>query len=196
MKRLSLTVLLLLLATSCFAGFGMQIVDGPVVASAPVCSSQTTVTILGTNDDHSEILYDEGYQVGQSFSAAESVTLYSIIVRLDSKEGTPVLTARIGTSADLSTYTGQTDAKNVTESVGSEVELVFPAESRPTITSGITYYVGVSNSATYDNRCELSIDANSSYTSGAYIYNTSGDMDWNLDLTYNADLYLKYKKCD
>lgn len=167
------------------------------VAAAGGCSTQTTVAILATNDDHSETLRSEGYQCGQSFLATETVTLYSIIVRIDTKPGgNPTLVARIGTSANLGTYTGQTAATEVTVAAGNEVELVFPEESRPTITSGNTYYVGVSNSAVYNNRCELSIDLASSYTDGAYLHNASGDMDWNLDLTYNADLYLKYKKCD
>lgn len=38
MKRLSLTVLILLLATACFAGFGMQIIDGSMPVSGG-CSS-------------------------------------------------------------------------------------------------------------------------------------------------------------
>ena len=160
------------------------------------CSTQTETTILATYDDHSEVLYDEGFQVGQSFRATESATLYSIIVRLENKYGTnPTFIARIGTSANLDTYTGVTDATVVSGDAGTEVELIFTG-TRPTISSGTTYYVGISNSGAYATRCDLSIDLNSSYTNGAYIYTGLADMDWNLDKTYNADLYLKYKKCD
>jgi hypothetical protein len=161
------------------------------------CSTQTAVTILASTDDHSEIIYDEYAQLGQSFLATESVTLYSIIVMMSTKNGTPVLTARIGAagSNDLSTTYTATDAHNATEDTGVEVELVFPSESRPTITSGQTYYVGIGNSGVYANRCDLAIDLASAYSNGAY-YWTNSATDWVLDTTYNADLYLKYKKCN
>lgn len=195
MRKLFIIAILALLPLSAFA-WGVATISGGV-AAAGGCSTQTTVTILATNDDHSESLHSEGYQVGQSFLATESVTLYSIIVRIDTKPGgNPTLVARIGTSANLGTYTGQTAATKVTVAAGNEVELVFPEESRPTISSGTTYYVGVSNSAVYNNNCELSIDLASAYTDGVYLYNNVNDNDWNLDKTYNADLYLKYKKCD
>ena len=192
-----LTILLILLPLSAHA-WGVVVTSGGVAAAGGggTCSTQTTVTILGTNDDHCESMYDEGYTVGQSFKATESVTLYSIIVRLDTKPGTnPTLIARIGTSGDLSSSYTATDAHVVTEAAGSEVELVFPSAGRPTITSGNTYYVAIANTGAYAARCELSIDVATAYSDGAYYHDNHG-YDWVLDTTYNADLYLKYKKCD
>lgn len=77
MKRLSLTVLLLLLATSCFAGFGMQIIEGPVPVSGggafcSGCGTGNLVFCWEITADNVDITQSGGCSEGDTTATAQS----------------------------------------------------------------------------------------------------------------------------
>ena len=135
------------------------------------------------------------YTSGQSFVAGDTGDLYSIILKIGRWEGTVTGTAtlRFGTTRDLSS--SYTEVTGVTiPAAGNEMEFVFDAGSRPSITATTTYYfAGGCPSCDLDNRptMERSLD-DSGYASGTGYYGNG----WGNDTDANWDLYFKVMICD
>lgn len=191
MTRLLLIVLLLLPVRA----FGMQMIG----FGAGTCATQTVDQSYNTMST-GYTLYGSG-TLGQSITAGDTGEVYSISIRGTGNTGGSggQLIARIGTTQDLSaSYLGQTTALDIIyDDVTRWYEMIFPAGSRPTITSTNTYYFTVVNTAAdYDDSIYVQYHQDAGAYGGGIMHwgeTTAHDMDYD----YGAsDVRFSVKVCD
>lgn len=192
MKRLIIILLFLSLPSICLSGMIIQ----KFTSAGGSCDTQSLDSNNTSYNDNTNIIYDEGASVGQSFQVSTAADVYSIVVRIDSVQSTPaLLDLRIGTTSDLSSYTATVTEESVSGT--GEVEFVFGAGSRPSLSTLTTYYFGVRNASVYANRVELSTQSSSVYADGTEYRSNAGVDAWNIgDNVVAYDLYFKINLCD
>ena len=187
MKRLSLTVLLLLLATSCFAGFGMQ-----VVASAPAgCAGCATDTV---DQEQTDTTWGSGMTTGvakgQSFQVSKTGKISAIAFYMNHQGTDHDIEIRWGTSNNLGTYIA-----NGTARVTADGWYKITFATKEDVSTGTTYYCGVAQTSSGGTQLEVRGDNSSpTYASGSYYYGSSG---WNMtDPLEDRDLAFRVYLCD
>lgn len=199
MRKIFCALFIALIPGLCIAGQGMG--PGPGAKSysggGGGCATQSVAIQQTSYNDRTNALYVDGYCHGQTITPASTITVYSIIVRCHTYNGgTPTLTLRIGTGADLATYIAQATA--VCSAVG-EVEFIFDSGARPTLTASTEYLFGVRSNGAFINLVELSDNSAGGYAAGYEVRSGEGTNDWAIIVAPGGgtyDFYFKIKKCD
>lgn len=133
-----------------------------------------------------EPLWSNVDAIGFSFSASSGDAICKIVMKTGSYIGAnQTITLRIGTSANLTTYSQQKTYNLTTSQTNTEIEFVLPAS----VTGSTTYYVGViTDHTTYTNRATFLKGTQSGHY---FIYGGGWDMGYPEE---NTSLYFKAYK--
>jgi hypothetical protein len=156
------------------------------VSCTPSSLIHQTVT-----DDYTRPVLTTGSTIGQSFTISTETTLAKISLDMSNFEDA-VFTLRVGTGADLTTYTEEITG----EYTGTDAQAVeFVSSSNPTLTAG-TWYIGVRVvSGTDVDGWLRGSNVATNYTGGQTISGDGGTTDWNMDSTYDYDLGFEVHEC-
>ena len=189
--RYFLSALMLLWA---FDAQAIMFIGGSGAAGEPPaesCATQNADVSLTTNNA-SSTFYNSNAERGQSWKSGVTGKLYSITLHRNSTTGYgSAITIRVGTSANLSTYLVSYSC-SIPNSI-RDIECVVPSESRPDLTSGTTYYMGMEVTESYNGSWDIARDSLGGYADGTSYYDTTKD--WNLSDTATSDLYMITKMC-
>ena len=182
-----LVLILMLLATPAHAvqmiGFG--------AAGGGACASQTPDVSRTTNNATS--YFYSATERGQSWKAGVTGYLYSITLYKNATAPATTFTIRIGTSTTLTSYLVSYTC--AISSDAGEKECVIPEASRPSLTSGTTYYMGMRTSNEADETgISIARDSGGGYADGTAYSDTLAD--WIVATTVSSDLYFVTKMCD
>lgn len=187
MIRLILAILLL--PTICWAGpvqDAQRAVITAMQAGGGGCETCTTAISQTVNEENGLGLSTTTGTVGQSLTVGTQFVLCSISLKTFQGSGKSA-TLRIGTSADLSTYT-----EEITATIDASEDVVFESTTNPTIATGTWYFAVRGNDVDpfYPRRTIAS-----EYGGGAYLYTTTVGS-WNVATSLTKDLYFVVSECD
>lgn len=129
--------------------------------------------------------YNNMQLLGQSFTLASSKTVYAIRVNGTSTSG--VGTLRLGTSANLASYT----AEVASQSMAASGTTTFTFSSPVVLSSG-TYYFGIS---TVSGTINLNFNTAGSYSGGDFYFTNSAG-DWNMVINDTRDIWFEVLGCN
>ena len=154
------------------------------------CTTQSFDVQFTTSNTYSSVQTNE--ERGQSWKSGVTGTLYSFSMKRESITYDPSqITYRIGTSANVSS-SYLVESTCTVPDAANYFECVIPEGSRPSLTSGTTYYFIWRISSTY-GPFPLSRDSGQGYADGTAYY--SATQDWIGNASSN-DLPFKTKVCD
>jgi hypothetical protein len=198
MKKLIISLLILLFAPLCWAG-SVTDMHKSVIAARNVasggCASGTVDSssdfIDHTPGDSNGNLYSTSV-VGQSFQVSENGNIYSVVIYVSAATGTANITIRWGPSSDLTDATGTYYDEVTVSNISSADDYEFILPNHDAITASTTYYIGFmasTNTTLYIRR-----DADDGYAGGAYYYSAAG---WDMATTVGSvDCLFAVKLCD
>ena len=192
MRRLLIIFLLLLAGPS----YAMQMIG---FGAGATCDTQSYDVQYATYNTSS--VFDPTNQTrGQSWQSGATGTLYSITIRRHSYTyDASNITIRIGTGTNLSGTCSLSNTCKVqytcaiSDSTGDK-ECVIPEGSRPTLTSGNTYYFLMMVSYGY-SFFDISRDAAAGYANGTAYFESAEDWDVT-GSTSSSDYPFKTRMCD
>lgn len=138
---------LLLYASTSWGRMGLTQVCGTPTVAASSCNTVVDDALDPATD---EALWSNANAIGFNFAANSGDAICKIILKTGSFVGAnQTITLRIGTSADLTTYSQQTTYNLTTSQTNTEIEFILPA----TVSGSTSYYVGIiTDHTTYANR--------------------------------------------
>lgn len=136
------------------------------VSYNPPSAGTTTISNIG-NDEASIAIYrgTPNQTIGQSF-IGDGTQLYSLTVTTSNLMGdaTTMLTARVGTSQDLSSSYFEAVATVVPSGIDSDV--VFIWDSGPKLEAGVKYYFMIDNPGSWSGRVNFQQTSTQAYADG------------------------------
>ena len=184
--------LIILAAITCVAWYGPHQVTSKSSESLPeTCTEGTTTDVCTTSSGQDTV--SQGYSYGFTFTVASARSDYGIALRINVASGTVNTEVRLGTSANLSTYTARAFAAVTSTDTNNYEDFAWEdADGNPMKVDFVTstnYYVGAmpTDGAIRWQRGEASCSNMSLYQSTA-----SG---WNMDFNNTNDPNWKYIGC-